>query len=1359
MTSQPQPARRPRRSRQQDTPETARLRARLNQLTIRDEARLAKVLDSTKPGRADVERRLAAISADIDAAERRMAGRRQAVPLISYPPQLPVSQRRDDLLAAIGDHQVVVVAGETGSGKTTQLPKLCLELGRGIRGMIGHTQPRRIAARAVAERLAEELDTELGEAVGYAVRFTDRVSSDSLIKLMTDGIMLTEIRRDPLLLAYDTIIIDEAHERSLNIDFLLGYLRRILPRRPDLKVIVTSATIDPQRFADYFLHAPIVEVSGRSFPVQVWYRPITDPDRPESAERDQSTAIADAVLELAGQSTGDILVFLSGEREIRDTADLLTGLNLADTEVLPLYARLSAAEQHRIFAAHGGRRIVLATNIAETSLTVPGIRYVIDAGTARISRYSNRTKVQLLPIEAVSQASATQRAGRCGRTSAGICVRLYSEEDFQSRPAFTDPEIVRTNLASVILQMASLDLGSIESFGFLDPPDSRQVSDGIALLLELGALDGRRRLTPLGRRLAQLPIDPRLARMVIEAEARGVVADVLVLAAALSIQDPRERPAEHQQSADAAHSRFADPSSDFTGYLNLWRHVRQQQRVLSANQFRRMCRAEFLNYLRIREWQDLFTQLRQIVKSMGVIVGDQSGGRGESPSGELGGASAAPGELDGESAAPGELDGTAADEKSTDRTQLHRALLSGLLSHIGMKDPVRNEYDGARGARFAIFPGSAVFRRNPQFVMAAELVETSRLWGRVVAGIDPAWAEELADHLVKRSYSEPRWQRSRSSVVATERVTLYGVPIVVDRTVGYHQIDPELSRALFIRHALVEGDWDTRHQFFSANRAILADVQELENRARRRDIVVDDETIYAFYDDRIPPSVVSGRHFDAWWKQARRDTPDLLTLTERALIRGDAGGLSTQAFPDRWTSGEFSVDLSYAFQPGHVDDGVTVTVPLPMLHSATEAGLSWQVPGLRAELVTALLRGLPKPLRRLLVPVPETAAAVLAELPELPDRDSVDLTGAVASALRRVRGLDIPPDAWDSAALPAHLRPTYRIVDIHGKELGKGKDIDELRDRFRAALADTVAEVASDVARRGLSGWDFEDLPRTVSRTVNGQPVTGYPALVEDNGRVNIEVLDTQAAQAVAMRGGTRALITMGLSTQQLHRQLRSGLDVGRRLALSRAPHASPDHLFADCVAAVVDALVREAGGPVWSRSEFAELTERVRRELPARLATTYALALAVIDEVPSVELELAALTASSAAPARADLSTQLAGLIHPRFVLASGSQLRNLPRYLQAIRQRIADVRTNPGRDTQRSRQIAVVEADLTELVDYLRSVRQLERLEAEIDRLRWMIQELRVSLFAQRLGTAYPVSVARIQAAMDAVDPRTTR
>ena len=1007
------------------------LAARVAALGTADAHRLRRRLQGA--GRIDdAERRentLAAIGRDVAAAEARLERRRASVPAVSYPDELPISGRVDDIRAALETHQVVVVAGETGSGKTTQLPKMALELGRGVLGTIGHTQPRRIAARTVAERVAEELGTTGTDTVGYQVRFTSRASEDTLVKLMTDGILLAEIQQDRMLRRYDTLIIDEAHERSLNIDFLLGYLAQLLPRRPDLKVIITSATIDPERFSRHFGDAPIIEVSGRTYPVEVRYRPLVDPDDPGGDQRDQVDGIIDAVDELRrevgreGDGRGDVLVFLSGEREIRDAADAIRE-HAEDLDVLPLYARLSSAEQHRVFepSSGGRRRVVLATNVAETSLTVPGIRYVVDPGLARISRYSRRTKVQRLPIEPISQASATQRAGRCGRVADGICIRLYAEDDFDARPEFTDPEIQRTNLASVILQMAGAKLGPVEEFPFVDPPEKLAVRDGVRLLTELGALvDGdATRLSETGRRLARLPVDPRIGRMVLEADRLGCLHEVTVIAAGLSAQDPRERPTEKADEADAAHARFTDPRSDFLSWVHLWEHVRSGRRELSSNQFRKRCGAEFLNFLRIREWQDLAAQIRQL--------GDELGLTRNEPGAEL-------------------------TKDVADR--VHQALLSGLLSQIGLAQepapkksaepkqgapkPKRRpitEYEGSRGARFVIWPGSSLAKRPPTMVMAAELVETSRLWARTVAGVDPAWVEAAAGDLVTRTYSEPRWSKRRGSAVATERVTLFGVPLAMDRTVDYGRIDPEVARELLLRHALVEGDWNTRHAFVTRNRERLEQVAEMERRARR-ELVVDDDEIYAFYDARVPADVVSVRHFDRWWQKASRRDPHLLDLDPRALVAGEAP--STEQYPDSWNAGGLTLPLSYAFEPGAETDGVTVSVPLAVLGQVRAEDLAWQVPGLRDEMLTSLVRSLPKNLRRSLVPAPDTARALAARLAH-DGRPAADepLLPALSDAVRRLSGLSIPTDAWNVAGLPSHLRLTFRVVDDDGADGGRG---------------------------------------------------------------------------------------------------------------------------------------------------------------------------------------------------------------------------------------------------------------------------------------------------------------------------------
>ncbi len=1118
------------------------------------------------------------------AARRARAAQARAaavLPPITYPPELPVSARRADIAAAIRDHQVVVVAGETGSGKTTQLPKIALELGRGRAGQIGHTQPRRIAARSVAERIAQEIGTPLGELVGYQVRFTDTSSEHTLVKVMTDGILLAAIQRDPLLLAYDTLIIDEAHERSLNIDFLLGYLTRLLPRRPDLKVIITSATIDSARFARHFasaptaehpdgIPAPVVEVTGRTYPVELRYRPLSpdalgvddeaeldDPDErtgrraPSSArgaerargarssaatsssrgparqpvrERDLMTGITEAVDELCAQGPGDILVFLSGEREIRDAADALRaslGTRVTDprhpqaVELLPLYSRLSAAEQHRVFSSHQGRRIVLATNVAETSLTVPGIRYVVDPGTARISRWSKATKVQRLPIEPISQASANQRSGRCGRVADGIAIRLYSQEDFESRDRFTEPEILRTSLASVILQMIAVGVAAtpedVVDFPFVDPPDVRAVRDGVQLLSELGAIEtgaGGTRLTETGRALAQLPVDPRLARMVVEAARRGVLREVVVIAAALSIQDPRERPSEEREKADALHARFADPTSDLLSYLNLWTYLREQQRELSGNAFRRLCRSEHLNYLRVREWQDVVTQLKDLAKHLpGADRTRSSGEVGTATPARQSGLPSSNQTADLTAGAPA---GTVSDEQDGggprrgelrqewDADAIHLSVLSGLLSHVGMQEATevaaparrgdrrspgkpdrrgRNEYLGARGARFAIFPGSGLAKKPPAWVMAAELVETSRLWARDAARIDPAWAEELGAHLVKRTYSDPAWSTKQGAATCTERVLLYGLPVVAGRRVLYAKVDPEAARELFIRHALVQGEWTTHHQFFHENRRLLAEADELAARARRADLLADEDTLFDFYDERIPDDVVSARHFDQWWKTARRSDPDLLTFSRELLVSSDADAIDESSFPSRWPQGDLSLPLTYQFEPGTEADGVTVHIPLAQLVRLTPDGFGWMVPGLLDELVVATIRALPKPVRVQLVPAPDVGRAVTAWLREHTASwaDTVragdaapSFHEAFASAVRAVRDVEVPADAFDDDRLPAHLRMTFRVVGDRGGVVDEGKELAALQHRLADRAQDAVDTAVKAALRQAM---------------------------------------------------------------------------------------------------------------------------------------------------------------------------------------------------------------------------------------------------------------------------------------------------
>jgi ATP-dependent helicase HrpA len=1278
---------------------------------------------------------------------------------VAYPPELPVSQRKDEIAAAIRDHQVVVVAGETGSGKTTQLPKICLELGRGAGGQIGHTQPRRIAARTVAERIAEELGTELGAAVGYKIRFTDKSSDGTQVKVMTDGILLAEMQRDRQLRRYDTLIIDEAHERSLNVDFILGYLKRLLPARPDLKVIITSATIDPERFSKHFSDAPIVEVSGRMYPVEVRYRPLADPDRPPVEAKDQVQGITDALAELRAEGPGDVLVFLSGEREIRDTADALADRpDLGDLEVLPLYARLSAAEQHRVFQSHRRPRVVLATNVAETSLTVPGIKYVIDPGTARISRYSQRTKVQRLPIEPVSRASADQRKGRCGRTSDGICIRLYSEEDFAARPEFTDPEILRTNLASVILQAAALDLGEVADFPFVDPPESRNIADGVRLLEELGALasgTGPARLTGLGRRLARLPVDPRLGRMILEARHHDCLHEVLIITAALSIQDPRERPADTREAADAMHARFAEPGSDFLAFLTLWDYLHDKQAELSGSAFRRLCRREYLHYLRVREWQDLYGQLRQAAREVGAGTGRDAGSprsaggnsrvtQARQPVARTGApepgartrkAEPRPGTREPEPGAryPAEL-----------ANRVHMSLLAGLLSHIGMRDtetrPGRKrrgpaEFAGARGARFSIFPDSVLAKKPPAWVVAAELVETSRLWARTAARIEPEWAEQLAAHLIKRSYSEPHWSARRGAAMAQEKVTLYGLPIVAARQVSYGRVDPAAAREMFITHALVEGDWQTHHKFFHRNQRLLEEARDLEDKARRRGLVADDAVVFGFYDQRIPGDVTSAGHFDSWWKKARREAPDLLTLTFDDLAGPAAGQIQPADYPASW--GE--LPLSYEFAPGAPEDGVTADIPLAALARVDGDALGWQVPGRRVELVTELIRSLPKELRREFVPAPDVARDVVARLGE-PHGNLLDALGA---ELGRLGGVRIPRDAWDESRLPPHLRMTFRVMDS-GRELARGKDLDALRRELRPRLAEMVTDAAGDLLRTGLKDWTIGTLPRVFT---SGQ-LTAYPALEDTGDAAEVRLFETRAQAEAAMVRGTRRLLLLRVPTGL--RSIADRLPNQRKLALSRSPYASIGALLDDCEACAADQVISGAGGPAWDADGFARLVTEARSALP--LATSRALDLTgqVLEAAHEAESRLAS-PSPVLARAVADARAQFGALIYPRFVSETGlPRLPGLVRYLRAIGRRLDIAAQDPARDAERTATVARVVEDYRQAVAELRPAR---RQDADVQAVRWMIEELRVSLFAQMLGTAGPISEKRIRAALSAL------
>ena len=1305
-------------------------------------------------------------------------------PVISYPPELPAD--------AVRDHQVVIVAGATGSGKTTQLPKIALELGR---ERIAHTQPRRLAARTIAERVAEELQVELGTLVGYKVRFTDKVSDATRIALMTDGILLNEIHRDRLLTRYDTIIIDEAHERSLNVDFLLGYLARILPERPDLKVIITSATIDPESFARHFATAdgtpaPVIEVSGRTYPVEIRYRPLveegTEVDAASGDPEDEVSAIVTALRELDREAPGDVLVFLPGEAEIRDAADAVRAAYAKDrspTEVLPLFGRLSAAEQHRVFerstVAGVRRRVVLATNVAETSLTVPGIKYVIDTGTARISRYSNRSKVQRLPIEAISQASANQRSGRAGRTSDGIAIRLYSEEDYARRPEFTEPEILRTSLASVILQMLALGFGDITAFPFLTPPDSRGVKAAFDLLTELGALrsaqgpDDSPRLTRIGRDIARMPMDPRFARMLIEASpstgsgtqrgsgTQAVLRDVLAIVAGLSIQDVRERPEERREEADRLHARFVDPTSDFLTLLNLWNHLREQQRELGSSAFRRLCRAEHLNYVRVREWFDVHRQLRTLVKSPD---------RGAEPGG------------------------------AADPDAIHRALLSGLLSQIGVLDertapagknhaPVKDarrritEYRGARGIRFSIFPGSGLRKKSPRAVMAAEIVETSRTFARTVAAIDPAWAEPLAGDLAKRQVTEPHWSKDAGAAVAFEKVTLFGVEIIPRRRVQFARIDRAASRELFVRHALVEGEWDPSRidkrvsAFWRSNAELRRRLEKLEERERRRDILAGDEAVFRFYDERIPADVFDVRSFEKWWREALTATPKLLVMRESDLI-DDEDRADQREFPTRWTQGDQVLGLAYRFEPGAPDDGVSVVVPLPLLAQIEDRGFDWQVPGLRAELVTGLLRALPKAIRRHVVPAADWAekfgTALADEGPEahggLPPRT---LKEALARLVQPLANQVVTAADFDDDRVPAHLRMNFRAVDERGRVVGSGRDLRalqaELSDRARTSVARSIARpgraeapgprgaervAAAPVEQTGLTAWTFGDLPAVIDTKVAGGVVRGYPAIIDASKSVSVRVEATPDAAAAATRDGVLRLVLLAVPSPSSYVQ--QHLTSQEKLALAASPYPSAAALIEDCRAAVarrvIDAATGGADGRdrgvVRTEAEFARVRDAVSTVLVDELFACVSLVARILTKAREVERGIKAQNSLALLGPLNDIRTQLSGLLHPGFVAAAGvDRLAHFPRYLDGMIDRLKTLANEPGKDRARMTEferMAVLFADAGGTIPLAPDA------PPAIVEVRWLLEEYRVSVFAQRLGTAQPVSPQRITKAL---------
>lgn len=1286
------------------TPLQQSLFSQLNDIMLVDQRRLsARIRGIGKIKSQEAQQAVAdEIQQQIEQARLRVEQRKSAVqnPIV-FPESLPVSQRKVEIQKLLSEHQVIVVAGETGSGKTTQLPKMCLELGLGNLGMIGHTQPRRIAARSVAARIAEELETELGGLVGYKVRFNDQISDNTQIKLMTDGILLAEIQNDRFLNQYSCLIIDEAHERSLNNDFILGYLKQLLPRRRDLKLIITSATIDVERFSKHFNNAPIIEVSGRTYPVEVRYRPVVEED-----DQDQLQGILNAVDELQAEGRGDILIFMNGEREIRDTAEALQKQNLKHTEILPLFARLSAQEQNKIFHPSGLNRIVLATNVAETSLTVPGIKYVIDPGTARISRYSYRTKVQRLPIEPISQASANQRKGRCGRVSEGICIRLYSEEDFNSRPEFTDPEILRTNLASVILQMTALGLDDIEAFPFVDAPDKRHIQDGIKLLEELGAFETvqtksgeKRLLTRVGLQLAQLPVDPRLAKMILSAVNFGCVYEMMIIVSALSIQDPRERPQEKQQASDEKHRRFTDKKSDFLAFLNLWRYLQEQQKESSKNQFRRQCQKDFLNYLRIREWQDIYHQIRLTVREMGLPINSEK----------------------------------------AEYQQIHTALLSGLLSHIGLKEAEKQQYLGARNAHFAIFPNSVLFKKQPKWVMAAELVETSKLWGRMVAEIEPEWIEPLAEHLIKKSYSEPRWSKSRGAVIADEKVTLYGVPIVAARPVNYGAIDPTVSREIFIQSALVEGGWNTKHKFFKENQRLVREVEELEHKSRRRDILVDDRTFFEFYDQRIGTEVVSQKHFDTWWKKVQQKDPELLNFERSFLINDNAEQVSKLDFPNFWHQGNLKLKLTYQFEPSTDADGVTVHIPLPLLNQVEMTGFDWQIPGLREELVIALIKSLPKSYRRNFVPAPNYAQAFLSRSVPL----EKPLLDTLIYELRRMTGVTVEAEHWNWEQIPSHLKMTFRVVDENGKKIAESMNLDELKFNLKDRVQESISAVADDgIEQSGLHIWSFADLPQCYEQKQRGFSVKAFPAIVDEKDAVGIKLFETEFEQAVAMQQGLRRLLLLNVPSpiKYLHEKLPNKAKLG----LYFTPFGRVLDLIDDCIACAVDKLIADFGGFVWDEAGFEKLRDFVRENLNKVTVYIAQKVEQILSLNHALNQRLKGKMDFTMAFAFSDIKAQLSGLIYPGFVQKSGyDRLPDLQRYLQAVDKRIDKLAQDVNRDRAAMLRVEQVQQAYQQL---LAKLPKSKPISDEIAEIRYMIEELRVSLFAQQLGTKYQISDKRI-------------
>ena len=1261
--------------------------------------RLHGLWQRLKQGQA-IDRSLTGLTQDIGASVGRGLRRRENLPAITYPEELPVSEKRTTIAEAIGAHQVVIIAGETGSGKTTQIPKICLELGRGIVGQIGHTQPRRIAARSVAGRIAQELGSRVGEHVGYKVRFSDQTKKDGYIKLMTDGILLAEIQSDPLLLAYDTIIIDEAHERSLNIDFLLGFLKQLLPKRADLKLIITSATINTERFSEFYDKAPVIEVSGRSYPVDILYRPMQGDE--DDQDRDLPQAIVDAVDEAARlDSFGDILVFLPGEREIRDVTEALHQHAMNNTEVVPLLSRLSPAEQDKVFQSHTGRRIVLATNVAETSLTVPGIRFVIDSGLARISSYSARTKVQRLPIEAISQASANQRSGRCGRVAAGVCFRLYAEENFNNRPPQTDPEIRRTNLASVILQMSNLGLGELGRFPFMDAPEKKSIGDGYALLEELQAIDSDKKLTPIGKKLVRLPVDPRIGRMLLQADKERALHELLIIAAAMSVQDPRSRPMDMQQQADEKHRLFAEPTSDFLGWLKLWNWYHEQARHLSRSKLRKLCHDRFLSFIRLREWHDLHSQLLAIVREMNMTPNQEP---------------------------------ASADE-------VHRALLAGLLSHVGLYDPEKRNYLGARGLRFSIFPGSGLFKKPPSWVMCGELVETTRLFGRTAAAIDATWLEALAPHLIKRSYSEAHWSRKRAQVAAYEKVSLYGLPVIGRRLMHYGPLDPEASRQTFIRHALVQFEYHTHGRFFPHNQRVISELEKLEAKSRRRDLLAEEQVCFDFFDAIIPAGVFSGKLFEQWRKEAERKNPKIFYLNQKDLLHNEAKGISSDDFPDFYQDGKLKLKYSYHFDPMHKADGVTLLVPLAALGQLDANAFTWLVPGMLAEKLTLLIKSLPKSMRRNFVPAPQFAQAALESM----SFGQGELLESFSRQLQRMTGIRPHRDDWNIDSLPAHLSMKFKVSDDTGKVLEISNDLRALQAKYAENSRQSLQsmDAVQDLQRVGITRWEaFGELPESVESTRGRLRVQLFPALQDDGQSVSIRVFESLHEATQVTRKGFRKLLMLHLH-QQVAMLKKNTLQL-QQLALRYALIGDPASLKDELIEAAFETVFLTGPLPR-TQADFTTCLDQGRGRIVEQAAQLAGHVYAALIARAELLTALEAVRAAPLKPVADDIRQQLGRLIYPGFVAQTPVRwLACYPRFIAAAKMRLEKAGRNLTQDAQHA---AALDKLWTQFVTRREAMRRTHENTEEVDEFRWLLEELRVSLFAQELRTSVPVSLKKLE------------